>query len=100
MNNEKGYSWPESILTLVILTVIFGTLLPLYSHMSEHLEMKRLRMHAAESAYHAAILYNSYGMMTGMLQIDGIMFEWSVESEEICVAYQFIDRKFLKCIKL
>ena len=26
--NEGGYSWPEAILTLTIVIVIFGTLLP------------------------------------------------------------------------
>ena len=96
MNNEKGYSWPESILSLVIVTVIFGTLLPLYSHMSERLEMKRLGMHAAESAYHGAILYNSYGMMAGANRIDGTIFNWSVENEGICVTYQFIEQEFRK----
>ncbi len=98
MNNEKGYSWPESILSLVVVAVIFGTLLPLYSHMSEHLEMKRLSMHAAESAYHAAILYNSYGMMVGAKRIDGIIFDWSVEDKGVCVAYKLIEQEFLKCI--
>ena len=65
MSNENGYSWPESMLTLVIVTVIFGTLLPLYSHMSTRLELKKLGMHAADSAYHGAILYKSYGMIVG-----------------------------------
>lgn len=97
MMNEKGYSWPESILTLVIVTVIFGTLLPFYSHLSERLEMKRLSMHASESAYHGAILYNSYGMMAGAKRIDGTIFNWWVENEGICVAYNFIEQEFLTC---
>ena len=29
--NEGGYSWPEAILTLTIVIVIFGTLLPFAS---------------------------------------------------------------------
>jgi hypothetical protein len=98
MNNQKGYSWPESILTLVIVTVIFGTLLPLYSHVSERLEMKKLSMHASESAYHGSILYNSYGMIAGEKRIDGTIFNWSVENEGICVAYKFMEQEFLTCI--
>ena len=88
MNNEKGYSWPESILSLVIVTVIFGTLLPFYSHLSARLEMKRLSMHARSPPITALILYNSYGMMVGAKRIDGTIFNWSVEDEGICVTYQ------------
>lgn len=98
MNNEKGYSWPESILSLVVVAVIFGTLLPFYSHLSARLEMKRLSMHASESAYHGALIYNSYGMMVGAKLIDGTIFNWSVEDEGVCVAYTFIDQEFLKCV--
>jgi len=98
MSNEKGYSWPESILSLVILTVIFGTLLPLYSQMSTRLEMKKMGMYAAESAYHGAILYQAYGMMAGENQIDKTVYQWAVVSEGICVTYHFIEREFEKCI--
>ncbi|WP_060210291.1 hypothetical protein [Sporosarcina koreensis] len=98
MTNERGYSWPESILSLVIITVVFGTLLPLYSHMSARLEMKKLGMHAAESAYHGAILHNAYGMMAGTNHIEKTLYNWSVESEGICVTYTYIEREFVKCI--
>ncbi|HEX5563662.1 MAG TPA: hypothetical protein VFX34_01775 [Sporosarcina sp.] len=98
MSDEKGYSWPESILSLVIITVIFGTLLPFYSHMAERLEMKKLGMHAAESAYHGAILYHAYGMMAGSNRIEKTMYNWSVESEGICVTYHYIERELVKCI--
>lgn len=98
MINEKGYSWPESILSLVIITVIFGTLLPFYSHLSSRLEMKRLGMHAAESAYHGAVLHNAYGMVAGTNRIEKTMYKWSVESEAICVTYNYADQEFVKCI--
>lgn len=98
MSDEKGYSWPESILSLVIITVIFGTLLPFYSHMSVRLEMKKLGMHAAESAYHGAILHQAYGMMSGSNRIEGLVYNWYVETEGICVTYHYIDRELVKCV--
>lgn len=98
MNNEKGYSWPESILSLVVITVIFGTLLPFYSQMSTRLEMKKLGMHASESAYHGAILYQAYGMMTGTNLIDRTLYNWSVENDGICVTYHYIDQELVKCV--
>lgn len=100
MSNEKGYSWPESILSLVVITVIFGTLLPFYSHMSAHLEMKRLGMHASESAYHGAVLYNAYGIEAGTNRIEKTLYNWSVGSEGICVTYPYMERELVKCIDL
>ncbi|MFS0689730.1 hypothetical protein AB1K89_10850 [Sporosarcina sp. 179-K 8C2 HS] len=99
MINEKGYSWPEAMLSLVVITVIFGTLLPLYSHLSERLEMKKMAMHAAESAYHGAILYHAYGMMAGTNRIEKSVYQWSIDSEGICVTYHYIEREFVKCIE-
>lgn len=99
MINEKGYSWPETILSLVIITIIFGTLLPLYSHMSVRLEMKKMSMHAAESAYHGAIHYQSYGMMSGTNRIEKVVYQWSVNHEGICVTYHFLEKEFIKCIE-
>ena len=99
MSSESGYSWPESMLTLVIITVIFGTLLPLYSHMSTRLELKKLGMHAAASAYHGAILNKSYGMTSGVNLIDEMKFNWSADSDGICVTYHYIEQEFEKCIE-
>ncbi|MCG7345145.1 hypothetical protein MHZ92_13445 [Sporosarcina sp. ACRSL] len=99
MIDEKGYSWPESILSLVIITVIFGTLLPLYSHLATRLELKRLGMHAAESAYHGAILHNAYGLMAGTNRVEMVDYNWAIETGVICVTYRYIEKDFEKCIE-
>lgn len=96
--NEKGFSWPESILALVITTVIFGTLLPFYSNMANGLERKRLDMHATEIAYHGAILYQYYGRTSGTAPIEKISFTWSVEVNAICVSYELLGADVEKCV--
>ncbi|WP_339250531.1 hypothetical protein NSQ43_12110 [Sporosarcina sp. FSL W8-0480] len=98
MINENGYSWPESILSLAIVMVIFGTLFPFYTHMSARLEMKRLAMHAAETAYHGAILHKSYGLSAGVNHIKGVSYSWSVNGDSICVMYNSIETEVNKCI--
>lgn len=98
MTNENGYSWPESILSLGIVMVIFGTLFPFYSHMSARLEMKRLEMHAVETAYHGAILHKSYGLSEGVNHIKGVSFHWSVNADSICVMYKSIETEVNRCI--
>ncbi|MDW0117338.1 hypothetical protein QTL97_10365 [Sporosarcina thermotolerans] len=98
MINENGYSWPESILSLGIVMVIFGTLFPFYSHMSARLEMKRLEMHAAETVYHAAILHKSYGLSEGVNRIEEVTYIWTVNADSICVMYKSIETEVIKCI--
>ena len=63
--NEGGYSWPEAILTLTIVMIIFGTLLPLASSMTSKLQMKKAQMYAAETAFQGAIYFKAYGLMEG-----------------------------------
>ena len=63
--NEGGYSWPEAILTLTIVMVIFGTLLPLASTMTSKLQMKKMQMYAAETALQGAIYFKAYGLTGG-----------------------------------
>ena len=61
--NEEGYSWPEAILTLTIVIVIFGTLLPFASLVTSKLQMKKAHMYAAETAHRGAIYFSAYGLM-------------------------------------
>lgn len=98
MINEKGFSWPESILALVVVTVIFGTLLPLYSNMAKGLEMKRVQMHATEIAYHGALLYYYYGTTIGSTSIEEVTFSWTLEENAICVSYELLGDEVEKCV--
>ena len=98
MINEKGFSWPESILALVVLTVIFGTLLPFYSNMANGLERKRLDMHATKTAYHGAVLHHYYGRTSGIVSIEKVHFNWSIELNAVCVSYQLLEEDQEKCI--
>lgn len=98
MSNEEGYSWTESILAFVIVVVIFGTLLPLYSTMSAQLDRKKKQMHASEAVYHAAIHYQTYGMTYGKLLIEKVAFNWQVIDDSICVSYDYMHEEYMKCI--
>ena len=59
---------------------------------------KKLAMHAAETLYHGAILYNSYGINEGVLRIDGDSYEWVVKTQSICVSYKLDGEVMTKCI--
>ncbi|MFS0575200.1 hypothetical protein AB1K83_06185 [Sporosarcina sp. 179-K 3D1 HS] len=95
--NDKGYSWPEAILTLTIAFVIFGTLLPFGAHMSFKLYEKKKTMHAMEVALKGAILYQAYGGMAGTIHIEDVSYDWKVSEEVVCVSYDHAGKVEMKC---
>lgn len=96
--DEKGYSWPEAILTLAVLIVIFGTLLPLATKMTTTLYRKELTMHAAETAHQGAITYGAYGVSAGTRSFEGTDFDWKIRGDSVCVTYLVVDKVAEKCV--
>jgi len=96
--NEGGYSWPEAILTLTIVMVIFGTLLPLASTMSLKLQMKKSQMYAAETALQGAIYFKAHGLLEGVREVDGVSYDWSIEGQSVCVSYNIVNQVHRKCV--
>lgn len=96
--DEKGYSWPEALLTLTILLVVFGTLLPLATHMTSSLHQKKQTMRAAETAYQGMITYSAYGIRQGTRIIEDVTYDWLIEGDSICVSYVLVDKVAKKCV--
>ncbi|MDW0108937.1 hypothetical protein [Sporosarcina aquimarina] len=95
--NESGYSWPETILTLTIMMVVFSTLLPLSFQMLAGLENKKQDMRAKETMYQAAILYTNYGITNGLRKEDAMEYSWFVDGERVCVKYLINNNKSEVC---
>jgi hypothetical protein len=96
--NENGYSWAEAILTLTIVVVIFGTLLPFVTKMASMLHEKKLGMYAAETAYQGTIAYDAYRIKEGIRQVESAKFEWLINGNSICVFYLSNDKVSQKCV--
>lgn len=79
--------------------VIFGTLLPFATKMTSKLNDKKLAMHAAETAFHGTIAHYAYGELNGIRQVEGMDYEWRVESDSICVSYSISSRGVTKCLE-
>lgn len=56
-------------------------------------------MYAAETLFHGAILYNSYGINNGVQHIEGFDYEWIVDGHSICVYYKGDGEASTKCIQ-
>ncbi|MBD7906812.1 hypothetical protein [Sporosarcina gallistercoris] len=96
--NESGYSWPEAILTLTIMMVIFSTLLPISFRMLSGLENKKHEMRAKETMYQGALLYTTYGISGGVRTEEGTQYSWSAENGQLCVTYPSSGKTETICI--
>lgn len=87
MRNERGYSWPETMLTLFIFIIIFGTIMPVAVKMQNQLARKEKEMLASEVLAQSAIRYKAYGETFGSVYRNGAIFQWEYEQYKLCVSY-------------
>lgn len=97
--NEKGYSWPEAVLTLAVVMLIFGSLLPYSLRLKDQLERKKVSMYAAETLFHATFLHHSYGYQHGKRFIGNVTFEWEYTDNKLCVHYDLQGKGYDRCIE-
>ncbi len=98
--NEDGQSWPEAMLSLVIVLVIFGSLLPLATNLTSSVIEKKQAMIAAETSYQAAIHFKSSGRTMGRRTHEELDYDWTVSNDQICVAYEVLQVVKSKCVNL
>ena len=96
--NEEGYSWPEALLTLAIVMLIFGTLLPFASAITAQLQLKKLEMYAAETALQGAVYFKAHGLTGGIRRFEKVDFHWAIEGQSICVSYKPEVEELIKCV--
>lgn len=85
--NENGFSYIESLLSIVILFTITALLIPIQLHMNSTLELAKAKVHVSEAALNGAVLKRNYDMNNGHFIIDHQRYEWLYNDGEICVSY-------------
>lgn len=75
------------MLTIAVLFMVSGGLIPFFIDMRIQLEDKKRSMHAAETAYQAAFEYNQYFTTSGEVEKDGVTYSWVREEGRLCVTY-------------
>lgn len=98
--NERGQSWPEAMLSLLVVMVVFGSLLPLGSTLTSSATEKKSAMIAAQTAYQASILFKASGQAAGRRTHEELHYDWTVSSEQICVVYETQQIENQKCVSL
>ncbi|MBK3494010.1 hypothetical protein JFL43_03870 [Viridibacillus sp. YIM B01967] len=99
MWNEKGNSLPETLLTLVIVITVFGTLLPALQMLKGTLSEKKTSMYAAETAYQAAVRVVNDEQFQGSRTIENRTYKWYFTNNEVCVFYENLKGQQQKCIR-
>lgn len=98
--NERGQSWPEAMLSLVIIMVIFSSLLPMAMKLTTSLVAKKQAVIASQTTYQAAIYYRASGQTTGLRTHEKTVYEWNITNGEICVVYEELRGTMNKCVSL
>ncbi|MFX3674370.1 MAG: hypothetical protein ACE3JQ_07985 [Paenisporosarcina sp.] len=96
MKNEHGFSFVETILTVSILMLLFGTLLPLSYQMMSKLSERKQEMHVAFVSHQAAIK-RTKGKFTGSRVLDNVQYNWQWETKTLCISYLRIGVPFKSC---
>jgi type II secretory pathway pseudopilin PulG len=96
LKNEGGFSFIETILTVSILMLIFGSLLPISYHMMSKLIEKKQEMHVAIVSNQAAIERKN-GMITGSRVFDNVIYDWQWQSRTLCIQYLRLGDPFQSC---
>ncbi|MFF3101850.1 hypothetical protein [Viridibacillus arvi] len=99
MWNDKGNALPETLLTLVIILTIFGTLLPVLQMMKGTLSDKKMAMYAAETAYQASQRVEQGEQLQGSRTIESVNYRWYFMNNEVCVFYENLKGQQQKCIR-
>lgn len=98
MKNSKGFSWPETILSLSITFIIATTILPLLNNMIVHLEDKRREYHSSLVMYEVAKMYTVEDISMGAMQIDKLTYSYIVENDKICIDYKGMREEQHNCV--
>ena len=88
MSRERGFSFPESLLSLLIVYVIFTSLFPVINRMMMNLEDQKLAVQAASVASDAADGHYFTGAAEGSQTIGNVVFDWRIQGGGICVSYK------------
>jgi hypothetical protein len=86
----------ETILTVSILFVVFGTLLPVTNQMKFQLAEKRVALHVAITKNQAATALQN-GTTSGVVILDGVDYSWRWTRPMLCVRYAFFEASNESC---
>ncbi|HWL22895.1 MAG TPA: hypothetical protein VNR38_03970 [Ureibacillus sp.] len=95
--DNKGISFVETLLTLVIILTLTGSLIPLSFKQQQSLFLKEIDLHSSQVAYNAAKQIVYAGSNSGTETIDNTIYHWSFDGRKLCVSYELFEKDENKC---
>lgn len=74
------------MLSLFLVMLMFGTVLPMAQHLHHSAHVKKERFTAYETMHEGAKEMKAGGSHKGQRQVDGIVYEWEM-ADTLCVSY-------------
>ncbi|WP_106532649.1 hypothetical protein [Planomicrobium soli] len=74
------------MLSLTIIFVLFGSLLPVLQGMHEKLQLKKERVAAFETMHEGVIEMQAVQVRSGTRKLNGVDYHWQMDGN-ICVSY-------------
>lgn len=74
------------MLSLMMVFVLFGTLLPVLQEIHEKLELKKERVAAFDTMHEGALEMQAQQTSAGSRTVNGIVYQWEME-DSLCVSY-------------
>ncbi|MCM3389931.1 hypothetical protein M3649_17575 [Ureibacillus chungkukjangi] len=96
--NCKGIAFVETLLTVAIILIIAGSLIPLSYQLKSSLYNQKLELHASETALDAAKQIKAQSKIAGSKTIELKEFHWTYDGEQICVQFENLSGEQVKCI--
>jgi len=96
--NTKGIAFVETLLSVVIVIVITGSLIPLTYQLKANMHNQRLELHASETALEAAKMIKDQSLFSGTIAIEQNEYHWVYDGKTICVKFKNLNGEQLKCI--
>jgi len=97
--NETGYSFVETIVSVVIIMVLCTTIIPLSYKIKTNLYNQKLEVIAAETAYEGLKKYRDLQQVEGVKTIEKVDYHWLFDGQAICVTFQNASELRQKCIE-
>ncbi|AIY05299.1 hypothetical protein Plano_1334 [Planococcus sp. PAMC 21323] len=92
-------SWAETMLSLIMVFILFGSLLPMMIGIQHSLQVKKERVSAFETLHEAAREISATGKLQGQRSVNNIFYSWEMD-EKLCVEYvDYKDQQRRICIE-
>ena len=100
MKNSRGFSLPETIVSLAVILLVATSLLPLLSNMTTNLEEKRRKYLSTVVMNEAIKMYITENILTGAMHIDKLKYTFAIDEKQICVKYEGMREEISNCVSI